>query len=246
MSITRREFLRATGIATASVLSGCESGQSSPQYQAYLDHISERGIGLPDGKILRYIEFEQPEFEYLNTLIDTPILIFGKDLDIEGFSVPKEDNKAQMFLNIINKVGASRLLTFRFGSVNLSFYSNQQNIEFTFDPKVANALYGWAYSNPSLKSSIYTGDIDHHVLIGKFAVNPLYPELINSTSATFIGDSGIKTVLTVINTKANTQIYGTPDTALVTELMQGYLNSGWLLQEQQANSISLAYQYATK
>ncbi len=247
MSISRREFLEA-GVFTlaATTFAACERGQRSPQYQAYLDHISQRGMGLPDGQVLRYIEFPEGEFEHLNTLMNSHLLVLGKDLDSEVTSVPEEENMVRMFTNIVNKAGATKQLTYNLGRVNLILYSNPQKTEFTFDSEVTKALYDWVSSNQLLESSVYTGNIDQHVLIGKFAVNPINPRLINSASASKIGGGGIKTVVTIINTKADAQIYGTPDSALVTELLQGYLNSGGLLQEQQANSVSLAYQYAVK
>ncbi len=230
MSISRREFIRAGALGFVSAMfASCEQEQKSPQYQTYKNHVSQRGIGLPGGQILRYIEFSEREFESLNSLANSPLLVLGKDLNFGALSVFEEENKARMFANIVNKAGATIHTQYSFDSVNLTLYSNPQQTEFVFDSAVANALYGWVSSNQSLESSLYRGFIDQHILIGKFAVNPLNTSLIRSLSASTINkDRGIKTVLTVINTGANVQTYGTADTALVTELMQGYLHSGSL------------------
>ncbi len=242
MTLSRREFLTASGLGSVAFLLEACKGKSDA-YEAYLKHIQTRGIGLVTGKVLRYKEFGEVEFEDLNALISSRVLTVKKEPPTTGLAIPDQD-PTDRFRAILKLTNASVQSEFERQQHNIAVYYNPENTDVIVDQEATGSLIDWVVATPQLDPVTFKGEIRQHVLIGNFQDNPLSPITPKSLSAVTLTEEGAKLALTVINLNSQRGKFDGPDNGFVTELMQARLNVGGLEQEQWASSIALAYEYA--
>lgn len=241
MQISRREFLIAgTYALSGAALTACEREASPSTFQEYQKHAAERGIGLPNGSVLRYKEFSEEEFGRLNRLIDQPILQVVRTPPPSQVILDSV-NANTAFWNLLQTLDMTTRLSFERDSYQLFLYYDAKSTDVSFSSEVALVFHDWVSSTSLLKGSLFPGRIEQHVAAGSFLVNPFLPEIRSSSTAVRVDVDGHKLALTVLNLHSSDPVDG----ALVTELMQARLGVGGLNQEQLANSVKLAYLYAS-